>query len=35
VSELTRPTYSRMSFGLLPAASTTVGEGINVGTQRA
>jgi hypothetical protein len=31
VAELTRPTNSRMIFGLLPAASTMLGWAINVG----
>src|SRR5262249_41064794 len=30
--ELTRPTYSSISFGLLPAASIRVGLAINLGT---
>jgi len=29
--ELTRPMYSSINFGLLPAASIRVGVGINVG----
>src|SRR5437762_13001552 len=31
VAELTRPTYSRLIFGLLPAASTTLGDAMSVG----
>src|SRR6476646_8100635 len=30
--ELTRPAYSSIVFGLLPAAAMTVGRGISVGT---
>jgi len=32
VAELTRPIYSSMSLGLLPAASILVGWAMNVGT---
>ena len=32
VPEFTRPTYSSISFGLLPDASTRAGRAINVGT---
>src|ERR1017187_3148604 len=32
VAEFTRPTYSSISLGLLPAASTRVGLAMNVGT---